>query len=172
MVRGLPVEYDTISAIINQQCPIWDVARGMVEAEQQRQAARSNSHRDTTLVHSAASTNHTKGNTFTESPDNNRSPYPNGYRGNNYDPAKAARGRGRGGRFSGRGGGRSHNQHQWSSGGTNAHGPRPAQQFSNGLHAQYNPWTPPPTPFPSQPFQQAQYGNQQAHLTHMSPTPM
>ncbi|KAJ9558744.1 hypothetical protein OSB04_013358 [Centaurea solstitialis] len=172
MVRGLPVEYDTIGAIINQQCPTWDVARGMVEAEQQRQAARSNSNRDTALVHSV---NHTKGNTFTDSTDNNRSPYPNGYRGNNYDPAKAARGRGRGGRFSGRGGGRSHNQHnqhQGSSGGTNAHGPRPAQQFSNGPHTQYNPWTPPPTPFPSQPFQQAQYGNQQAHLTHMPPTPM
>ncbi|KAK1438082.1 hypothetical protein QVD17_03885 [Tagetes erecta] len=88
MVRGLPVEYDTIGAIINQSKPSWEDARAMVEDEQQRQAARVGSNRDTALLSSQSS-----GRTSQLSnTDSTRSPYPNGYRGRNYDPAKAARG--------------------------------------------------------------------------------
>ncbi|KAL9997056.1 putative RNA-directed DNA polymerase [Helianthus debilis subsp. tardiflorus] len=41
MVRGLPIEFDTIAAIINREKPSWEVARSMIEDEQSRQAARS-----------------------------------------------------------------------------------------------------------------------------------
>ncbi|KAJ0520481.1 hypothetical protein HanIR_Chr10g0459901 [Helianthus annuus] len=34
MVRGLPIEYDTIAAIINREKPSWGVARSMIEDEQ------------------------------------------------------------------------------------------------------------------------------------------
>ncbi|XP_022032933.1 uncharacterized protein LOC110934046 [Helianthus annuus] len=94
MVRGLPIEYDTIAAIINQNKPSWDVARSMIEDEQSRVSARSNQNKDSVLLHSTNPT----------STDSTRSPYPNGYRGRNYDPVKAARGRGanaRGGRQGG-----------------------------------------------------------------------
>ncbi|KAJ9550050.1 hypothetical protein OSB04_022593 [Centaurea solstitialis] len=152
MVRGLPVEYDTIGAIINQRCPTWDEARGMVEAEQQRQAARSNSSRDTVLVHpsSSAGQQQSKNSNPQDHTDTGRSPYPNGYRGNNYDPAKAARGRGRGGRFSGRGAGYTG-------------GPR-FGQLQHGPQTQYPSWTPPPSPFPSMP---AQIQPSQAHIMQM-----
>ncbi|XP_022040235.1 uncharacterized protein LOC110942778 [Helianthus annuus] len=84
MVRGLPIEYDTIAAIINQNKPTWEVARSMIEDEESRISARSNNSRDTVLLHS----------TTPAQTDSTRSPYPNGYRGRNYDPAKAVRGRG------------------------------------------------------------------------------
>ncbi|XP_076902100.1 uncharacterized protein LOC143556729 [Bidens hawaiensis] len=71
MVRGLPIEYDTIAAIINQNKPTWEVARNMIEDEQTRIAARSNNSRDTVLLHY---------NTPAQT-DSTRSPYPNGYRG-------------------------------------------------------------------------------------------
>ena len=153
MVRGLPVECDTIGAIINQRCPTWDEARGMVEAEQQRQTARSNSSRDTMLVQpsSSAGQQQNRSNNPQDHTDTGRSPYPNGYRGNNYAPAKAARGRGRGGRFSGPGAGRSHsygshwgtqsNNTPYNSGGTlgpagHTGGPR-FGQLQHGPQAQY-----------------------------------
>ncbi|XP_024965280.1 uncharacterized protein LOC112505633, partial [Cynara cardunculus var. scolymus] len=152
MVRGLPVEYDTIGAIINQQCPTWDEARGMVEAEQQRQAARSNSSRDIVLVHpsSSAGQQQSRSNNPQDHTDTGRSPYPNGYRGNNYDPAKAERGRGRGGQFSGRGAG-------------HTGGPR-FDQLQHGPQAQYPSWTPPSSPLPSMP---AQLNPSQAHIMQM-----
>ncbi|KAJ0830133.1 hypothetical protein HanPSC8_Chr15g0651701 [Helianthus annuus] len=84
MVRGLPIEYDTIGAIINQSKRSWDATRGMIEDEQQRQSARTNSNRETVLLNSNQSS----------TPDSVQSPYPNGYRGKNYDPVKAGRGRG------------------------------------------------------------------------------
>ncbi|XP_076949306.1 uncharacterized protein LOC143621908 [Bidens hawaiensis] len=34
MVRRLPIEYDTIAIIINQNKPTWEVARNMIEDEQ------------------------------------------------------------------------------------------------------------------------------------------
>ncbi|XP_076960922.1 uncharacterized protein LOC143637408 [Bidens hawaiensis] len=82
MVRGLPIEYDTTTAIINQSKPTWEVARNMIEDEQTRIAARSNQNCDTTLLHS---------NTHAQT-DSTWSPYPNGYRGHYYDPVKATRG--------------------------------------------------------------------------------
>lgn len=78
----------------------------MVESEQQRQEGRIGSERNTAFVHSHSQSpaNHDRKNHNTQPPaDSSKSPYLNGYKGNNYDPAKAARGRGalsRGGRNS------------------------------------------------------------------------
>ncbi|KAJ0456677.1 hypothetical protein HanRHA438_Chr15g0715871 [Helianthus annuus] len=185
MVRGLPIEYDTIAAIINEKKPTWEVARGMIEDEQSRIAARSNNNRDTVLLHS----------TNQPSSDENKSPYPNGYRGKNYDPTKAARGRGahtRGGRNggtnrnnssqSGRGSGHwgtssnsPLNTHNYYHSGTP---PAPPQQswFAHTQHYNQPNWTPPPTPYPSQPapYHPQPNTNQhpsphQAHLAHQPP---
>lgn len=40
LVRGLPPEYDTAAAYINQTLPGWDTARSMLQLEQNRQQAR------------------------------------------------------------------------------------------------------------------------------------
>ncbi|CAH1418611.1 unnamed protein product [Lactuca virosa] len=40
MVRGLPPEYDTAAAFINQTLPDWDTARNMLQLEHNRQQAR------------------------------------------------------------------------------------------------------------------------------------
>ncbi|KAJ0541229.1 hypothetical protein HanLR1_Chr09g0305511 [Helianthus annuus] len=186
MVRGLPVEYDTIAAIINQNKPTWEVARSMIEDEQARIAARSNNNRDSVLLHS----------NIPPSSDVNRSPYPNGYRGRNYDPAKAARGRGaRGGRTSGNN--RNHPSQatrgtpSWNPSYPNTSyppnhthfgsphpSPSSTQQPWTQPPSQFPPpnWTPPPTPYPSHP---SPYPNQptssnnsstsQAHLAHQPP---
>ncbi|KAI3817497.1 hypothetical protein L1987_11289 [Smallanthus sonchifolius] len=42
LVLGLPFEYDGVATFINQSSPAWDVARNMIQLEQQRQAARQN----------------------------------------------------------------------------------------------------------------------------------
>ncbi|KAL4589851.1 hypothetical protein LXL04_002762 [Taraxacum kok-saghyz] len=39
LVRGLPPEYDTTAAYINQTLPDWDTARSMLQLEQNRQQA-------------------------------------------------------------------------------------------------------------------------------------
>ncbi|KAJ0578742.1 putative RNA-directed DNA polymerase [Helianthus annuus] len=161
MVRGLPIEYDTIGAIINQSKPSWDAARGMIEDEQQRQSARTNSNRETVLLNSNQSS----------TPDSVRSPYPNGYRGKNYDPVKAARGRGqpgRGGRHPGRGD-RLTNGANTSRGSTSWGQPQqyqPSMFFSPQPNNQPS-WTPPPTPYPSHP---AHYNpHNQAHVAQQDP---
>ncbi|XP_076904997.1 uncharacterized protein LOC143560609 [Bidens hawaiensis] len=178
MVRGLPIEYDTIAAIINQSKPTWDVARGMIEYEQNRKSARSNNNHDTVLLHSGAP----------PSTDSVRSPYPNGYRGKHYDPAKAARGRGqaaRGGRQmgsrptvsnAGRGPNSNTNGGPNSWGQTQFHQPnmgfsqqaQPTVGFSQQPYTQ-TPWTPPPTPYPSQPAHYNQH--HQAHLAQQPSNP-
>ncbi|CAH1435467.1 unnamed protein product [Lactuca virosa] len=40
MVRGLPPEYDTAAAFINQTLPDWDTAHNMLQLEHNRQQAR------------------------------------------------------------------------------------------------------------------------------------
>ncbi|KAK1428496.1 hypothetical protein QVD17_17331 [Tagetes erecta] len=162
MVRGLPVEYDTIGAIINQSKPTWDDARSMLEDEIQRQSARAGNTRDTVLLNTQSQTGKNR-NTGNSNSDSNRSPYPNGYRGRNYDPAKAARGRGqssRGDRNMGRGG--------------------RTQEQLNGQHGNYwtphpqNYWQPPPSPYPSQAYNSApapyihRQSAQQAHLAQQA----
>ncbi|KAM0045456.1 hypothetical protein Hdeb2414_s0009g00304071 [Helianthus debilis subsp. tardiflorus] len=187
MVRGLPIEYDTIAAIINQNKPSWDVARSMIEDEQSRVLARSSTTKDTVLVHS----------TNPASSDLNRSPYPNGYRGRNYDPAKAARGRGANSR-GGRQGGSNRSYSSSTAGRTS--GPytyqtapqHPSSQFTQQPsftpqptsgppptwphplpHFPHAHWTPPPTPYPSQPPhfspQPTPSYPHQAHLAHQPP---
>ncbi|KAJ0435455.1 hypothetical protein HanIR_Chr17g0893471 [Helianthus annuus] len=163
MVRGLPIEFDTIGAIIHQSKPSWDDARGMIEEEQQRQSARTTASRDAVLLSSSQSS----------ASDSVRSPYPNGYRGKHYDPAKAARGRGptgRGGRYMGRGD-RSQNFAQNTvSRGSNSWGQaqyyQPHVGSSQQPHTQA-PWTPPPTPYPSQPAHFNQH--HQAHVAQQDP---
>ncbi|XP_074306217.1 uncharacterized protein LOC141641457 [Silene latifolia] len=43
LVRGLPGEYDTVGAYINQTLPTFDTARSMLQLEEQRKSARSDS---------------------------------------------------------------------------------------------------------------------------------
>ncbi|XP_074298015.1 uncharacterized protein LOC141628817 [Silene latifolia] len=43
LVRGLPSEYDTVGAFINQTMPSFEDARGMLQLEEQRQSSRSDS---------------------------------------------------------------------------------------------------------------------------------
>ncbi|KAJ0878441.1 hypothetical protein HanRHA438_Chr10g0439821 [Helianthus annuus] len=162
MVRGLPIEYDTIGAIINQSKPTWDAARGMIEDEQQRQSARTIANRETVLLNSSQS----------PASDSVRSPYPNGYKGKHYDPAKAARGRGqagRGGRHTGRSD-RSYNNAN-AGRGSSSWGQAQYCQPNMGFPQQPNiqtSWTPPPTPYPSYP---AHYNhNNQAHVVQQDPT--
>ncbi|XP_021991916.1 uncharacterized protein LOC110888713 [Helianthus annuus] len=176
MVRGLPIECDTIAAIINREKSKWKIARSMIEDEQSRQVARSNPTRDTVLLHS---TNPTSAPTQNDSA---RSPYPNGYHGRNYDAAKAARGRG----YAARGGRQGTNTHNPSSlAGRGTWGPNyqhhqnpPTQHNLHQTHPYSQPnwinssgppsWTPPPTPYPSNPAQftpQPSYPQQQqAHV--------
>ncbi|XP_010684028.1 uncharacterized protein LOC104898632 [Beta vulgaris subsp. vulgaris] len=40
LVRGLPVEYDTVASFINQQIPSFETARSMLQLEQQRKVVR------------------------------------------------------------------------------------------------------------------------------------
>lgn len=40
LVRGLPAEFDTVGAYINQTLPTWDTACSMLQLENQRQRAR------------------------------------------------------------------------------------------------------------------------------------
>ncbi|KAH9623628.1 hypothetical protein KSS87_020516 [Heliosperma pusillum] len=47
LVRGLPPEYDTVAAYINQTLPTFETARSMIELENHRQASRDEA---TTLV--------------------------------------------------------------------------------------------------------------------------
>ncbi|KAK9079741.1 hypothetical protein SSX86_001414 [Deinandra increscens subsp. villosa] len=42
LVRGLPPEYDTVAALINQGTPTWDEARNMIQLEMHRIQARQN----------------------------------------------------------------------------------------------------------------------------------
>ncbi|KAJ0578367.1 putative GAG-pre-integrase domain-containing protein [Helianthus annuus] len=185
MVRGLPIEFDTIAAIINREKPKWEVARSMIEDEQSRQAARSNTTRDTVLLHP------TPNNSPLPPNDSTRSPYPNGYRGRNYDPAKAARGRGynsrggRGGRAPSSTGGRG--PASWSTNYPTQQNPHPQPNQAHN-HPLSQPtwnttngppsWSPPPTPYPSYPAhytpppypqQQSQVAPQQAHIAQQPP---
>ncbi|KAM0064677.1 putative isopenicillin N synthase [Helianthus debilis subsp. tardiflorus] len=162
-----------------------EVARDMIEDGQSRIAAGSNNNRDTVLLHS----------TNQPSSDENKSPYPNGYRGKNYDPAKAAHGRGahtRGGRNSGtnknnssqsdRGSGHwgtlsisPLNTHNYYHSGTPPASPQQSW-FAHTQHYNQPNWTPPPTSYPSQPapYHPQPNTNQhpsphQAHLAHQPP---
>ncbi|KAF5778428.1 hypothetical protein HanRHA438_Chr12g0558761 [Helianthus annuus] len=42
LVRGLPIEYDTVGSYINQSLPSWDTACSMLQLEHHRQHAREN----------------------------------------------------------------------------------------------------------------------------------
>ncbi|KAL9229238.1 hypothetical protein vseg_004725 [Gypsophila vaccaria] len=55
LVRGLPSAYDTVGAYINQQLPSFEAARGMLQLEEQRQSARSESTQTALAASSSAS---------------------------------------------------------------------------------------------------------------------
>ncbi|KAJ0870145.1 putative RNA-directed DNA polymerase [Helianthus annuus] len=154
MVRGLPPEYDMIAAIINKKKPTWDEARGMIEDEMDRHAARTQPSRESALVHTGPQqTSDTTRSPYAnesalvhtgpqQTSDTTRSPYANGYKGKNYDPAKAARGCGsshRGGR---------HNPTRSPTTTSNPHLWPPQNNLSNTLtysqstHTPYNPTSP------------------------------
>lgn len=76
MVCGLPVEYDTMCAVINQSKPTWDDAMAMLEDEIQRQTARPGNTRDTVLLNTCNDRN-----TINYNPESTSSSYPYGYRG-------------------------------------------------------------------------------------------
>lgn len=92
LVRGLPMELDTIGTLINQRVPSWDEARNDIYLEQQRQAARSgqNLSRDTALVHTQSTT--TDRSPTQHQSESQRPQYQSNYRGNNYDPNYRGRG--------------------------------------------------------------------------------
>ncbi|XP_076900371.1 uncharacterized protein LOC143554523 [Bidens hawaiensis] len=109
LVSSLPLELDTIGTIVNGSPTTWDSARGQIELEIQRQAARSESTRETVLLHSQNPNTTQATSNNTPLANNQQPPYQSNYKGNNYDPNYRGRGRGGqpwrgGGRNRGRGG--------------------------------------------------------------------
>ncbi|XP_022034865.1 uncharacterized protein LOC110936763 [Helianthus annuus] len=132
LVRGLSPEFDTTTALINNQKADWDLARSMLHDEVIRQEARTQ--KTSSVLAAPAAPAATSSATATPPPSDTSQQQP--YRGQSY--------RGRGGRGNGRGrGGR-------------GRGNRPSGPNSN--HWAYQPnsypqwawWTTPPCPYPTQ----------------------
>ncbi|XP_076934027.1 uncharacterized protein LOC143600139 [Bidens hawaiensis] len=139
LVRGLPSEYEVVAAIINQSTPTWDEALTQINLEQQRKAAQQNSQ----SAFMANGGDRTQQNWSSQNYNNQR----NGFNSNNNQGGRGY-GQYRGCGRNQRGRGRTNPQTHGLYGSTSTNW--------NNSGWPYPGWTPPPSPFPTQPAGPAQ----------------
>ncbi|KAL9226378.1 hypothetical protein vseg_002200 [Gypsophila vaccaria] len=130
LVRGLPKEYDTVAAYINQTMPTFETARSMIELENHRQSSRED---NSAMV--ASSTNPRFGDD-TQPPTHNH---------------KRSHGGSNGGK-------RGHSKGSYNGGGSRSQSQRSPSTRSSPKSSPWGPtpfwptpWTPPPCPYPTFP---------------------
>ncbi|XP_074271705.1 uncharacterized protein LOC141595641 [Silene latifolia] len=146
LVRGLPSEYDVVGAFINQQPPNFETTRSMLQLEEQRKSARSESSPTALAAPAAVESVEHSGNSSSPSRGNNNNDNNNKQK-KSYHKQKG--GRNNGWRNSEKGGGNSGN----NSGGVKG----PAQSTPTAITVPVwpglpwsGPWGLPPCPYPAQ----------------------
>ncbi|KAM0055954.1 hypothetical protein Hdeb2414_s0006g00212211 [Helianthus debilis subsp. tardiflorus] len=186
LVRGLPREYDTTAAILNQSLPPWETAVDQLQAEARRIAARETnpSYPLVATVSSKPNRNSPNRNQKQPSPpdtrpSNYRESQHNTRRNNNRDHPSSRNQPTRSGRP---------NNHNQSNPSQRPHSPHMmpyTPYWAPHPQQPYPYWAPPPCPYPSQPWQQpwdyrfpsrsgsrnsnSQQPSAQAHLTETDP---
>jgi len=159
LVRGLPAEYDTTAALINQQHADWDTARTMLQDDVIRQEARRST--TSSVMHTASVPQ--QPNTSAPAPNSSAYSQYSAANQHNQQPQQYSqqRGRGRGrGRSSRVGGSRGRGRPGYS-GWTNTPG------YPNWAW-----WNTPPCPYPTtNSWQPNNYNPQQFSAQHSGPNP-
>ncbi|XP_022021450.1 H/ACA ribonucleoprotein complex non-core subunit NAF1-like [Helianthus annuus] len=144
LVRGLPAEFDTTGAIINQTLPTWDDAVDMLQQEIQRQEAREaltpTEARATISQSSNRRTQNSRGSGQQRSGSNHHGPSNYNRGSNQHQPTRGGPGNRRGGHSSS-----SAHQRPYTPGPNTAYQQNPSPYGGHGQHQRSN-WAP-PTPY-------------------------